>query len=100
MTYWDNKGTHNEIADKLHTLIPLFGPSDKGPALEVFRVASNAYYDIFNNGGINRHADIKKLFGPVLRLAKQGKWVDIHVIVEPKMDAIILEAAREQGILP
>ena len=65
-SYWANNGKHQEFADKVEKLIPQSGavindlPSflqDKQsfkPLLECFRVFSNIYYDLYNNGGTNK----------------------------------------------
>jgi hypothetical protein len=106
MTYWNSKGTHQELADKLQKLVPASGPvmgGKKNAKLEKFRRAVNAYYDIFNNGGCNRGAQIRSIFKFSMRayaVARYGHdWNGIHAVVEPIMDRIILEAAEEQGLL-
>ena len=52
MTYWEHKGTHQKVADVLTEMVP-----DKGIAqdtrIELFRRASNTYYEVYNNGGCN-----------------------------------------------
>ena len=110
-TYWSNKGTYAELNAKLEKLIPASGSVEKpwkNKALERFRKASNAYYDIFNNGGCNRGRAIGKYFeGAMYYLSRhygvynfgRVNWERIHMITEPKMDAIILEAAKEQGLI-
>lgn len=111
-TYWSEKGTYQELSDKLWVMVPKTGAVPKpwkNKALERFRKASCAYYDVFNNGGCNRMRSISKLFGtPVTYLlnqmwqhkgARRPHWDLIHTIVEPKMDEIILEAAFEQGLV-
>ena len=109
-TYWNNKGTYSELNTKLEKLIPVSGPvvnPAKNKALEKFRKASNAYYDIFNNGGCNRGRSIGKIFEGVMfyfghyRRCNFGRmnWERIHAITEPKMDEIILAAAKEQGLV-
>lgn len=113
-TYWNNKGTYSELNAKLEKLIPMSGSVDrphKNKALERFRKASNAYYDIFNNAGCNRMKSISKFFGTEvtfrLNQAWQNRryfnmdngWERIHAVTEPKMDEIILAAAKEQGFV-
>jgi hypothetical protein len=111
-TYWNRTGTHQDLVEQLNKLIPVSGGVEKpwkNKALERFRKASNAYYDIFNNGGINRGRSIGKIFqGAMYYLSyhygvrkELGRinWDRIHQIAEPKMDAIILEAAKEQGLV-
>ena len=108
-TYWKGNGTHQALVTELEKLISESGEVEgsKNMALERFRKASNAYYDIFNNGGMNRGRSIGKLFKGVMfylnnreRFSHSGRsiWDRIYVITEPKMDEIILAAAKEQGI--
>jgi hypothetical protein len=64
-TYWNSRGRYQDKASKLEALIPIMGEvenAEQRPELERFRTASNAYYDLFNNGGWNRQSDIKKFF--------------------------------------
>jgi len=110
-TYWDRTGTHQDLVEQLNKLIPFEGSVEKpwkNKALERFRKASNAYYDIFNNGGCNRGRSIGKFFEGAMHYLSYNyhrnnfgrvNWDRIHMITEPKMDAIILEAAREQGLV-
>lgn len=103
-TYWGNNGTHQALVEKLNALIPASGSvarPAKNKNLEKFRKASNAYYDIFNNGGMNRGISIAKIFGINVRHYRYGNstdWNRIHTKVEPIMDQIIQAAAWEQGI--
>lgn len=52
-SYWDSTGKYQEINNKLHTLIPSEGACEdaegKNRKLEKLRVATNCYYDLFNN---------------------------------------------------
>ncbi len=110
-TYWSEKGTYQELSDKLWELVPGRGTVAKpwkNKALERFRKASGAYYDVFNNGGCNRMRSISKFFSTRVSYELNQMWKDrgsdarwdyIHEVIEPKMDAIILEAAKEQGFI-
>lgn len=113
-TYWDNTGRYQDLALALQKLVPASGPVEKywkNKELERFRKASCAYYDTFNNGGCNRMKSISRFFGADvtswLRLMWSNRkhfnglngWDKIHKYTEPKMDEIILAAAREQGLL-
>lgn len=102
-TYWDGNGKHQGLADALQTLIPFQGEikGRQNRMLDKFRKASNAYYDIFNNGGFNRGRSIRAIFGLSLIEFRDRKghihnWDAIHRIVEPVMDQIVLNAAAEQ----
>jgi len=115
-TYWNNLGTHQALVEKLNLLIPAQGEikGSKNRNLDRFRKASNAYYDIFNNGGMNRGRAISSFFSSdvIFHLRQthrtrgyfnadmeRNMWNRIHNIVEPKMDAIVLAAAREQNLI-
>jgi len=66
-SYWTNNGKHQEFANKVEKLIPIrdavmrsipYSLSPKQsfkPLLECFRVYSNIYYDLYNNGGTNKY---------------------------------------------
>ena len=102
-TYWNSNGTYQNLAEQLRPLVPVMGEvkGKQNKALDKFRKASNAYYDIFNNGGCNRAAQIRSIFKfgmTSMRLGKRFDWNAIHEKVEPIMDQIILAAAAEQGI--
>lgn len=89
-TYWDGNGRFQELAEKLNKLIPTKGPVDKprslNRCLERFRKASNAYYDLFNIGVLNR-------------ITSNYKWELAHQHAEPAMDRYIIDAAVEQGLI-
>lgn len=111
-TYWNNKGTHQELNVQLEKLIPMSGDikGSKNRQLERLRKASNAYYDIFNNGGCNRMRSISKFYGTEVTHLLNMMWKDrryfnyldgwnkIHAVVEPIIDEMILVAAKEQNI--
>jgi hypothetical protein len=110
-TYWNSMGTHQNLAEQLRALLPAMGEikGSKNKALEKFRKATNAYYDIFNNGGGNRAASIRGIFGfgmtsmsepcrDAYGNTRRYNWNAIHERVEPIMDKIVLAAAAEQGI--
>jgi hypothetical protein len=104
-TYWNSKGTHQALADKLHEFIPVEG-SCENRKVERFRKAANNYYDIFNNGGCNRGRAIGQMFPGVMahiserhRYRGRPDWEMIHRMVEPKMNEIILETAKKVGLV-
>jgi hypothetical protein len=102
--YWSHTGRFQHMIDLLNDMVPVEGRVAnpvKNKALERFRVASNCYYDLFNNGGGNRHQQIFKLFGPGTTRRINDMFTPIEVVfarTEPVMDAIILAACEEQGI--
>jgi hypothetical protein len=111
-SYWNSKGKYQQFANKLNELIPVEGsvpnPRSTNKALEYFRRASNAYYDIFNNGGMNRASEIRSILGVNLSMYRQTRYtsggmvyrtVDFDRIapkVDAMMDTIVLAAAIEQ----
>lgn len=110
-SYWDNTGKYQQFYNELHKLIPVSGKCEhlrsQNKKLEKLRTAGNAYYDIFNNGGMNRAAEIGYHFGVRMSHYRIGtgrhqrtQWDRIAAKVDPIMDKIILEAAIEQGIIP
>lgn len=54
-TYWNHQGLHQKLYIKLMAeLVPEAGDAET-PHGEVLRLASNLYYDLYNNGGCNIH---------------------------------------------
>lgn len=100
--YWNGDGNYQTLAEQLQKLVPGVGRvqnPEQNPALEKFRLYANAYYDIFNNGGCNYAKDIYRWFPGAMSLAKRDRWDAILPITEPRMDKIILAAAKEQGLI-
>lgn len=101
-SYWGDNGKYQNLAGQLQKLVPAQGQvrnPQQNPALEKFRIAANAYYDLFNNGGWNNAKCIYRLFPGAMSLAKRDRWDAIYAITEPRMDKVILAAAREQGLI-
>lgn len=107
-TYWNNKGKHKEFVTLLQKLITSEGSvvePKKNPALERFRIASNCYYDLYNNGLCNRAAEFRKVFKLAASRYRfkdvRGYWHftdELYRLVEAKMDRIISDAVHEQEI--
>lgn len=114
-TYWCAKGKHEEFEAALNDLIPAIGTvknTDDNPALEIYRIAVNCYYDLYNNGLGNRGKEFHDTFGfdafgvGESRYGRDddGDQYDGSVELtqalidrtETKMDAIILAAYAEQ----
>lgn len=51
-TYWEKNGKHQEMYDLVKHHIPRTGRA-KHPAIELLRVITNCYYDLYCNGGGN-----------------------------------------------
>ena len=100
-TYWNHKGKYPKIQDALANLVPEVGEipnADNNPALELFRVASNCYYDLYNNGLCNRATEFRGVFGFGGHYGRGGLTQTIVDRTEAEMNRIILAAAKEQGI--
>jgi hypothetical protein len=105
-TYWSHNGTFQTAGDLLNKLIPEEGSvlqPRKNRALEKFRKASNAYYDLYNNGLCNRAQEFRTVFG-ISSSHYKTRWLrmsfmsDIYVDTERVMDDIVMAAAEEQGL--
>ena len=104
---WGVNVGFKHLQEKLDELVPLMGmcefPRSKNKHLEKFRQASNAAYDLFNNGLGNRAQQLKKIFGwsvspRITCNANKMTWSHWEDKVEEVMTPIILAAAKEQGI--
>ena len=107
---WTNENLKT-VVDALNELVPFQGSVkniNKNRCLERFRTAQNVVHDIFNNGLMNRGKQLKVLKLKIWelpldywrggQLIQPANWTRIKEIVEPKMEKIILDAAKEQGI--
>ena len=107
---WTNENLKTVI-EALDDMIPAMGSVkniNKNRCLERFRTAQNVVHDIFNNGLMNRGKQLKVLKLKIWELpldyyrggelVQPANWTRIKEIVEPKMEKVILDAAREQGI--
>ena len=105
-TYWNHKGLYSVRAEKLQALLPASGSVEaprKNPKLEKYRKAVNCYYDLYNNGLCNRIQEFRHVFGFAAgnyRTIRYNMTFDefLYERTEERMDEIILDAAREQGI--
>jgi hypothetical protein len=98
-TYWNHKGKHGELLDALRTLVPDSGEvcnADNHPALERFRVASNCYYDLYNNGLCNLADEFSQIFG--FTVPNGELTPEIVKDTEREMNRIIVAAAKEQKV--
>ena len=104
-SYWNNNGRFQMYIEELDALIPDAGEVNeprKNKALEKFRVASNCYYDLYNNGLCNRASEFRQVFGiPSTKyrekVGRYSRFVDeLYVLTEKVMDEIILDAVKEQ----
>tara|TARA_B100001094_G_scaffold166265_1_gene160921 strand:- start:882 stop:1262 length:381 start_codon:yes stop_codon:yes gene_type:complete len=107
---WTNNNLES-VVNKLNDMLPGWGSVtniNKNRCLERFRTAQNVVHDIFNNGLMNRGKQLKVLKLKIWELPldyyrggeliQPANWTRIQEIIEPKMEKIILDAAKEQGI--
>ena len=104
---WGVNSGFETVREQLNELIPVEGacenPRTKNKALDKFRRAQNAAYDLFNNGLCNKRGLFKQLFGfaPTQRdtsYATRMQWSHWEDRVEEVLTPIIIAAALEQGI--
>lgn len=104
---WGVNSGFKHLQEKLDELLPLMGrcefPNSKNKALDKFRRAQNAAYDLFNNGLCNKRALFNSIYGfaPGVRdtnYATSMTWKHWEDRVEEILTPIMLEAAKEQGI--
>ena len=107
---WTNENLES-VVNKLNDMLPAWGSVtniNKNRCLERFRTAQNVVHDIFNNGLMNRGKQLKVLKLKIWELPldyyrggeliQPANWTRIQEIVEPQMEKVILDAAKEQGI--
>ncbi len=113
-SYWcENRDLYPLLAAIHKAYIPASGEVIEDlPAVEDLRKANNAYYDLYNNGGGNRDADILFYSGidcnyedPINNWGSEAKllggygWDEVAEAFEPAMDALVLAAAKEVSAL-
>lgn len=62
-SYWNNTGRHQKLYNSLHKLIPASGSVEDNEELELVRVVSNIYYDLYNNGLCNIETRLPEVRG-------------------------------------
>ena len=72
MKYWNHNGKYQEQYVNLKSLIPVFGHA-KTIEGEMFKAASNLYYDYYNNGFCNNCS------GEVKYLLKMNKELSLNI---------------------
>lgn len=102
-TYWNSKGKYQVVSDLLEKMVPASGPvtGSKNRALEKYRKACNCYYDLYNNGLINRATSFAKIFKiPAAQYRIPGTYGrfghHLYLQTEAAMNEIIVAAALEQ----
>ena len=104
---WGINSGFQKLADELHNLIPAAGKCEfsqsKNKHLDKFRRASNAAYDLFNNGICNKRGLFNNIYGfaPTQRdvyYSNKDTWSHWEDMVEKVMTPIIQAAAKEQRV--
>lgn len=104
---WGVNSGYETVREQLNELIPLEGACEnsrtKNKALDKFRRAQNAAYDLFNNGLCNKRGLFKQIYGfaPTMRdtdNASRMQWSHWEDRVEEVLTPIIIAAALEQGV--
>ena len=104
---WGCNQGFSHLNNNLNDLLPFEGrcefPNSKNKALDKFRRAQNAAYDLFNNGLGNKRALFQSIFGWSVGVrdtsyATKMQWSMWEDRVEEVLTPIMLEAAKEQGV--
>ena len=100
--YWEGTGKYERLSSELDALIPAIGSvyrTEQNPKLERYRKMSNAYYDLYANGGGNRSRKTSYYFPKTITHARNGDWDLCKIITEPLINKAIIMAALEQGLI-
>ncbi len=108
--FWDEDHPLEPIRIEVSKLIPDHGPvlDEESPKLEKLRVLTNAYWDLFNNGGGNASRKVSYYFPGAITAFHGGKNHQMDgaaskkatfAITEPIMAKAVFAAALEQGFL-
>lgn len=109
-TFWYADHPLEELRVEVSKLIPHEGPvtDEHSPKLERLRLVTNAYYDLFNNGGWNPSRKVSYYFpgamtacagGPQKNMDYEASMRATFAITEPIMSKAVFAAALEQGLL-
>ena len=81
-TYWDGNGKQQEELKYLENQTPSWGMTDN-KFMNLFIVASNVYYDVYNNGGGNlKESFPKRIETYLLPFASELKSLRLNVKME------------------
>jgi DNA-dependent RNA polymerase auxiliary subunit epsilon len=81
-TYWNENGKHQKELNRLNGLLPNWGMTDN-PYMNLFIIASNIYYDVYNNSGCNLKDNyLKKIEEYITPLAHELKSLRFDVKIE------------------
>lgn len=101
--FWDADHPLEPLRLEVSKLIPHNGPvtDPDSPKLERLRLVTNAYWDLFNNGGWNPGRKTSYYFpGAMTAFHQDTNWrKPTFAITEPIMAKAVFAAALEQGLL-
>jgi len=109
--YWSEQGAYQALVTPLQALIPAMGEVPQGKKqnkhLERFRKAQNCYYDLYNNGLINRAREFSTLYKlpGIPREIRERRHLGsmlsgyTEICVDTAMDEFIFKAYQEQMAL-
>ena len=102
-TYWNQKGTFQDLANKLEKMVPIMGECED-KRVERFRKAVNAYYVIYNYGCCNiASTKVSYYFPGVMGIIRSNyrrpDWEAVEEITEPIMDEIVEKVAKKVGLI-
>ena len=108
-TFWGSDHLLEPLRLIVSSLIPEEGPvvDVNSPKLERLRLVTNAYYDLFNNGGWNPGRKtsyyfpgaMTKFHGDNGTLDEEKSMKAVYAITEPIMAKAVFAAALEQGVI-
>jgi len=99
MTYRNNNGKYQQIATQIGKQVPDMGESDN-PKIELWRVAVNAYHDLYQNGmgnWANKKDDFEKLSSVNLSEKGTETLVNILDILPSNGDTVACNACDGYG---
>jgi hypothetical protein len=108
-TFWGSDHLLEPLRLIVSSLIPAKGPvlDENSPKLERLRLVTNAYYDLFTNGGWNSERKVSYYFPGAMTkfnglygtLDEEASKNAVYEITEPIMAKAVFAAALEQGVI-
>ena len=102
--FWNADHPLEPLRIEVSKLIPHYGlvTSPDSPKLERLRLVTNAYWDLFNNGGGNPGRKTSYYFPGAMTQINghaDNSMKKVYAITEPIMAKAVFAAALEQGLL-
>jgi len=109
-TFWEGNHRLEALRERVSELVPTMGAVEdtNSPKLERLRLVTNAYWDLFNNGGWNPGRKTSYYFPGAMtafhgainkNLDQEASMAATYAITEPIMSKAVFAAALEQGLL-